>query len=465
MSQNIFTDAVVAMLSCLEGDYTDGATPGLTLSVHEREGGCTASWIFRAQVRNNRFKRTVGTYPKVHLAEARERAVLCRDIVNTCFDLSGPLGEAVAFREVPKTIRSLWPLWVESEKCRCVNDAQETWRDLLARGKNHIFSTIGDKTPPEILAGDIALILNEAYLTLHESTVRKLHRDIVKFFAWCRASGFIPITAPSPADTTLLLPLLVRPANRLKGTPHPALAEKDIRRFVALILSEGFRTSTAAMALLFTLLTASRIGNVIGSLNREGTNPAQWKDFNKSLTLWTIPAQNMKCGNRNGAHIVPISPQARDILRLMKKRQEERGLTSCPYVFATRNGKRFDYRLVPETIRRLCEADLKTNGNGFVDEETGSRMHTHGFRATFKTWGTNHGVDWTLTELSLHHAIDNLHYDRAKAVSRRKRLMEQWADFCFTEKMRDLLRSLAHPQNETTPEVLLLPPPEKKEEK
>lgn len=465
MSQNIFTDAVVAMLSCLEGDYTDGATPGLTLSVHEREGGCTASWIFRAQVRNNRFKRTVGTYPKVHLAEARERAVLCRDIVNTCFDLSGPLGEAVAFREVPKTIRSLWPLWVESEKCRCVNDAQKTWRDLLARGKNHIFSTIGDKTPPEILAGDIALILNEAYLTLHESTVRKLHRDIVKFFAWCRASGFIPITAPSPADTTLLLPLLVRPANRLKGTPHPALAEKDIRRFVALILSEGFRTSTAAMALLFTLLTASRIGNVIGSLNREGTNPAQWKDFNKSLTLWTIPAQNMKCGNRNGAHIVPISPQARDILRLMKKRQEERGLTSCPYVFATRNGKRFDYRLVPETIRRLCEADLKTNGNGFVDEETGSRMHTHGFRATFKTWGTNHGVDWTLTELSLHHAIDNLHYDRAKAVSRRKRLMEQWADFCFTEKMRDLLRSLAHPQNETTPEVLLLPPPEKKEEK
>lgn len=465
MSQNIFTDAVVALLSCLEGDYTDGATPGLTLSVHEREGGCTASWIFRAQVRNNRFKRTIGTYPKVQLTEARERAILCRDIVNTCFDLSGPLGEAVAFREVPKTIRSLWPLWVESEKCRCVNDAQKPWRDLLARGKNHIFSTIGDKTPPEILAGDIALILNEAYLTLHESTVRKLHRDIVKFFAWCRASGFIPITAPSPADTTLLLPLLVRPANRLKGTPHPALAEKDIRRFVALILSEGFRTSTAAMALLFTLLTASRIGNVIGSLNREETNPAQWKDFNKTLTLWIIPAQNMKCGNRNGAHIVPISPQARDILRLMKKRQEERGLTSCPYVFASRNGKRFDYRLIPETIRRLCEADLKTNGNGFVDEETGSRMHTHGFRATFKTWGTNHGVDWTLTELSLHHAIDNLHYDRAKAVSRRKRLMEQWADFCFTEKMRDLLRSLAHPQNETTHEVLLLPPPEKKEEK
>lgn len=119
MSQNIFTDAVVALLSCLEGDYTDGATPGLTLSVHEREGGCTASWIFRAQVRTNRFKRTIGTYPKIPLAEARERALLCRDILTTCFDLTGPLADAVVFRETPKTIRSLWSLWVESEKSRC----------------------------------------------------------------------------------------------------------------------------------------------------------------------------------------------------------------------------------------------------------------------------------------------------------------------------------------------------------
>ena len=98
-----------------------------------------------------------------------------------------------------------------------------------------------------------------------------------------------------------------------------------------------------------------------------------------------------------------------------------------------------------------------------MDEETGSRMHTHGFRATFKTWGTNHGVDWTLTELSLHHAIDYLHYDRAKGVSRRRRLMEQWADFCFTEKTRELLRSFVEPQNETKTEVFLLPAPEKNE--
>lgn len=127
MSQNTFTDAVVAMLSCLKGDYTDAAMPGLTLSVHERESGYTASWIFRAQVRNNRFKRTLGTYPKIPLAEARERALLCRDILTACFDLTGPLADAVAFRETPKTIRSLWPLWVESEKSRCGGGAQKTW--------------------------------------------------------------------------------------------------------------------------------------------------------------------------------------------------------------------------------------------------------------------------------------------------------------------------------------------------
>lgn len=461
MSDNAFTDAVIAMLSCLEGDYTDALTPGLTLSVHERENGTTASWIFRTQVRKNRFKRTIGVYPSVSLTEARERAALCRDIFNSCFDLSGPLAEAVLWRETPKTIESLWPLWIENEKTRCAENARKTWSDSLARGTNHVFPVLGKVPPSEVLAGDIAQLLNAAYARLHESTVRKLHRDLAKFFAWCRANGFFPLTLPSPTDAALVFPLLVRSASRIKGMPHPALSEKDIKRFVELALSKNFQSSTAAMALLFTLLTASRIGNVIGSLNHEGTSPARWIDFNKTLTLWTIPAQNMKCGSRNGAHLVPISAPAREILHLMKKRQQEKGLTACPFVFATRNGKRFDYRQIPETIRRLCEADLKANGNGFVDENTGNRMHTHGFRATFKTWGTNHGVDWTLTELSLHHAIDNLHYDRAKAVSRRKRLMEQWAEFCFTEKARKILHNLVNPQDNDR-KVLLLPPPAKK---
>ena len=41
--------------------------------------------------------------------------------------------------------------------------------------------------------------------------------------------------------------------------------------------------------------------------------------------------------------------------------------------------------------------------------------------------------------------------------------MEQWSDFCFTEKTRELLRSFVEPKNETKTEVFLLPPPEKKE--
>ncbi len=196
------------------------------------------------------------------------------------------------------------------------------------------------------------------------------------------------------------------------------------------------------MALLFTLLTASRVGNVIGSLDRELTQPTQWRDFNRDMTLWTIPATNMKTGYRNGEHIVPLSTQARLVLRIIRQRQK--GHTDAnDFVFATQNGSRFDYRMIPELLLRLSEEDLKLGGNGFVDETTGARIHTHGFRATFKTWGTDHGIDWTLTELALHHAVDKLRYDRAKAIRRRRKVMQLWADFCFSEAATKRLKELA----------------------
>ncbi len=101
-----------------------------------------------------------------------------------------------------------------------------------------------------------------------------------------------------------------------------------------------------------------------------------------------------------------------------------------------------------------------------MDEATGMRFHAHGLRSTFKTWGTDHGIDWTLTELALHHSIDKLRYDRSRAINRRKKLMQQWADFCFTDATIKRLRILAGiqeaiPPVETTP-LLLLPPPQKK---
>ncbi len=466
MSNELFTDATLAILSKELGSHTDPETPGLVLFVSETTDGLKSHWKFRVQIRGKRFIRTIATFHEISLKEARERAKLCRTIFMDCFDLTGPLADLIVCRDTPKTVAALWPEWVKAEVKRGASRAKKPYKDSLARGKNHVFAEIGSMAPAEVKVADIAQILNSAYETLHASTVKKLRQDIGKFFRWCHANALLDQKEPLPTDANLLSALLCRPARRIAGNPHPALRAKDVKRLVDYLVSEKFAKKTPSMALLFTLLTASRIGNVIGSLDRELTKPARWADFDKKFTRWTIPADNMKNGRRNGEHVIPLSEEARLVLLIMKQRQEEKGITS-EFVFAARTGKRFDYRLLPEFIKLVSEADLRLGGNGFVDDATGMRFHAHGLRSTFKTWGTDHGFDWTLTELALHHSIDKLRYDRARAINRRKRLMQEWANFCFTEATRNRLKTLAGitegaiPHVETTP-ILLLPPPEKK---
>ncbi len=466
MSFELFTDSTLSILSKEVGSHTDPETPGLVLFVSEGADGIKSHWKFRIQIRGKRFTRTIAAFEEITLKEARERAKLCRIIFMDCFDLKGPLADLILCRDTPKTVEALWTQWVKAEEKRGASRAKKPYKDSLARGKNHVFSEIGKMAPAEVKVPDIARVLNTAYETLHASTVKKLRQDLGKFFRWCHANALLDQKEPLPTDANLLSALLCRPARRIAGSPHPALRGKDVKRLVDYLLSERFAKKTASMALLFTLLTASRIGNVIGSLDRELTEPARWSDFDKKLMRWTIPADNMKNGRRNGEHVVPLSEEARLVLLAMKRRQEEKGI-STEYVFATKHGKRFDYRCLPEFIKLVSASDLRLGGNGFVDEATGMRFHAHGLRSTFKTWGTDHGIDWTLTELALHHSIDKLRYDRSRAINRRKKLMQQWADFCFTDATRKRLRVLAGikeeaiPSVETTP-LLLLPPPQKK---
>ena len=67
-----------------------------------------------------------------------------------------------------------------------------------------------------------------------------------------------------------------------------------------------------------------------------------------------------------------------------------------------------------------------------IDKE---KATVHGFRASFKTWATEHeaGYDWNLVEMCLAHEVGNevaQAYLRGKAIERRRTIMQAWADYC-----------------------------------
>lgn len=72
------------------------------------------------------------------------------------------------------------------------------------------------------------------------------------------------------------------------------------------------RDTTAARALEFLILTASRTGEV-----RE----ASWREIDLEKGLWTVPAHRMKAGR---PHRVPLTGRALDIAKAMHQmRQSE----------------------------------------------------------------------------------------------------------------------------------------------
>jgi integrase len=136
-----------------------------------------------------------------------------------------------------------------------------------------------------------------------------------------------------------------------------------------------------------------------------------WDEIDMDKALWTIPAGRMKAAR---AHVVPLSPPA---LAVLRRAAELRG--AGPYVF---QGMRPDRPLsdmsLLAVLKRIGRADITT----------------HGFRASFKTWAsdeTDHARE--VIEAALAHSVGDRAeqtYQRGSWLERRRRLMQQWGEFC-----------------------------------
>lgn len=147
---------------------------------------------------------------------------------------------------------------------------------------------------------------------------------------------------------------------------------------------------------------------------------AEWAEFDLDGATWTVPAARMKGrlkAKLNGpAHLVPLAPQAVAILR------ELHPLTGGgKYVFPN--------PLTPE--RPLSDngvlSALRRMGFG-TDEVTG-----HGFRATARTIAAERlGVAPEVIEAQLAHRVPDAlgrAYNRTLFLEQRRELMTKWADY------------------------------------
>jgi integrase len=183
---------------------------------------------------------------------------------------------------------------------------------------------------------------------------------------------------------------------------HAALPYAELPAFlVALRKQEGI----AARALEFAILTAARTGEAIGAF---------WNEIDLLDKTWTVPAARMKAHRE---HRVPLSARPLAILEEMQRARH--GDAGDAFVFPGRKpGTPLSNMAFLMLLRRMGRGDLTA----------------HGFRATFKTWGSERtSFQNEIVEASLAHTIGGKveqAYRRGDLFEKRCRLMGAWAAFC-----------------------------------
>jgi integrase len=189
------------------------------------------------------------------------------------------------------------------------------------------------------------------------------------------------------------------------GSHHPAMPYAEVPSFLTKIRASG--GVWGRLALEFVVLTAARSQEV---------RLATWGEFDLESGLWTVPADHMKMRRE---HVVPLSPQAEDVLR----RAEYVRLAETRLDFPGSNGGTMSDATLLAVLRRMKEPTT-----------------VHGFRSSFRTWVAEEtNFPGEVAEAALAHQNPNeveRSHQRGGLLEKRRKLMDAWGAFCAASSGR-----------------------------
>jgi integrase len=217
-------------------------------------------------------------------------------------------------------------------------------------------------------------------------TAARVRNRIAQILDWAAARDLR--SHDNPAKIAKLLPPIRRDVRHLSAMPYDQVP--------AFLIELRKQQDVAARALEFTVLTASRLGEVLG---------ARWSEIDGGI--WTVPGERMKGGK---PHRVPLSRQAAKLLQ---------GLP--------RNGDLVFPR--PKHFTRPLHHSEPLR----VMRRLGRTEAVHGFRSSFRDWAAERtAFPFEVCERALAHVTGSAAaraYARSDLLEERRRLMEQWAMF------------------------------------
>ena len=405
----MLTDSQIKALKPRDKSYRITDAKSLRLNVTPSGG---KHWQLKYRLDGHERIASLGSYPDVGLAMARDRATEARKLlVQGIHPLEHKKTQQAAKKaEQLDTFGAVTQAWIDANA--------KSWKpythsQVLAFMGRYVIDNKALATTPikKIQAKDIRNLLQSiAQRTALSSGERKKEGAVTVarlVRSWCGAVFEYAIERDI-ADSDPTYPLrnlteLKRPANSIKHNRKLTPAELRLL-LVALKAFTGTRQTGIAIELLLLLFVRT------GELRM-----ARWEEFDFDKRQWRIPATRMKAGK---PHLVPIPDQAIELLR------EQQGISGTTgWVFP--NQRRAADCMSATTINRALER-MGFNGKNTIG------LAAHGFRGTASTLLHEHQWDTNVVEIQLAHTPRNkVHaaYNAAQYVAERTKMMQFWADY------------------------------------
>ncbi len=351
-------------------------------------------WRYKYRIDGKEKTLSLGSYPEIPLAEAREKHRKAHKQVFEGIDPQAVKQEKKRARkeESSNTFEVIAREWYEMKKSEWSDINAKT---VIGRLEKDVFPEIG-KTP-------IKLITHKMLLDLAASAKERGAHELAKRIIQMSRHIFQYAIITGRADKNIAEDLRGMVKAKPKGH-FAAIEANELPQFISDLRNHKARLKHETyLAVNFMMLTFVRTGEMI---------KAEWNEFDFDEKIWLIPARRMKMDKD---HLVPLSNQAIDILI------ELRELHNHPlYVFPSRTNRNnhMSNNTILMALRRM----------GY-----GGKMTGHGFRslamsAIMEKLGYRHEVP----DAQLAHAKRGdvaRAYDRAKFLDERTRMMQDWADF------------------------------------
>lgn len=389
------------------GAHADGGNLYLRVA-----GAGAGKWTLRYAIGGKSREMGLGPYDAdgkagLTLAQAREAAEEPRAILRAGLD---PIAERDRKAAEAKAERQAAQARAKARVFRDVAaeyiaSHSPGWRNAKHRAQwtatltAYAYPTIGAQPVDEIATDDVLRCLQPIWTAKPETATRVRGRiEAVIDYAMARGWRVMANPARWRGHLSNLLP---RRSKVARVQHHAALPWQDMGAFMRDLRK---RPGTAARALEFCILTATRTGETLG---------ARWSEIDLGAAVWTIPGERMKAGRE---HRVPLPGAALAVLAGMAPlRPEEGDGFVFPGAVETRGLSSMAMLML---LRRMGRGDLTT----------------HGFRSAFRDWcekatSTPHAV----AEAALAHTIGDkveAAYRRGDLFQKRAALMQSWADYC-----------------------------------